>query len=266
VSSRILLNFIFLEYNACFGWQGAAVADDDRAECTNDQSRPEGSSTEPSSADVSKEINTETPENAIENSEEQARGNGSALDKTDENHEAEIGADNAAKATPSDTDRKPKRLAGRLGQKNESEDLDEGNAPGDTQRRSDAFKVQCGHRYFPSDVNGPLIFTPISQREPKKAMEPYRVPTSGRFYLHDDRTADKPADEDEDEEQDESVRDGTQAVPASRRKSGAQEGADRWKHDRYDQAREATPFAFEGRHAHPASFLSVIVYRHGKLV
>jgi hypothetical protein len=66
-------------------------------------------------------------------------------------------------------------------------------------------------------------------------MEPYRVPTSGRFYLHDDRTADKPADDVEDEEQDESQRDGAQAVPASRRKA-AQEGADRWKHDRFDQA------------------------------
>lgn len=62
-------------------------------------------------------------------------------------------------------------------------------------------------------------------------MEPYRVPTSGRFYLHDDRTADK-GDEEEDGEAEEPAREG-----ATRRRAGAQEGGDRWKHDRFEPDR-----------------------------
>jgi hypothetical protein len=63
------------------------------------------------------------------------------------------------------------------------------------------------------------------QKEPKKSMEPYRVPTSGRFFLHDDRTADK--EEEEDGEAEEPGKDG-----ATRRK--LPEGGDRWKHDRFE--------------------------------
>ena len=121
---------------------GTAAAADNRAACAEDQNKLEGSSPEPSSEELPKEIKANTQENAIDNSEEQTGGSLGALDKTDEANKTEVGADSVAKATPTDNDRKPRRLAGRLGQKNESEDHDEGNAPSDIQRRSDAFKVR----------------------------------------------------------------------------------------------------------------------------
>lgn len=59
------------------------------------------------------------------------------------------------------------------------------------------------------------------------------MPTSGRFYLHDDRTADKGADEDEDAEPEEPLKDG-----GARRRAAASEGGDRWKHDRFEPDRQ----------------------------
>jgi hypothetical protein len=136
--------FSNLHNYAYFGWLGEAAAADDRADCTDTHSKPEDSSLGPSSEDQPKDIIPDKPENATEDNEDQTVGSGSAVDKTDQTHENEVGADSAAKAVPNENEKKPKRLAGRLGPKNESEDQEEGNAPSDSQRRSDAFKVQYG--------------------------------------------------------------------------------------------------------------------------
>jgi hypothetical protein len=69
-----------------------------------------------------------------------------------------------------------------------------------------------------------FVWIPLAQREPRRPLEPYEVPTSGHFYLHDDRTADKPENEEGEESRD---------VPPPKKKLWSEDGG-KWKHDKFD--------------------------------
>ena len=56
-------------------------------------------------------------------------------------NEKEPSPDNPERPAPSDVEKKPKKLVGRLGQRNEESVEAEDGTTGENQRRSDAFKV-----------------------------------------------------------------------------------------------------------------------------